>query len=235
MQQRHEALDSLDDFPTPPWATRALCERLLALGHPLASQTAWEPCCNRGYMVKPLREYLANVRASDVHRYPDYALDDEPELMDFTLTGATEPKVDWTVGNPPFNLAEAFIRTALAVSRVGCAMLVRGAFTEGERRYEQLFSRLPPAFELKFSERVVMLRGRLIRAGAPDPFNLDEQGNPKAASSATSYVWLVWLHGESDTRARWIAPTRRRLERAGDYPIYPRTVAALGGLFEAVA
>ncbi len=26
MQQRSEPHDSLDDFPTPPWATRALCE-----------------------------------------------------------------------------------------------------------------------------------------------------------------------------------------------------------------
>jgi hypothetical protein len=25
MQQRSEPHDSLDDFPTPPWATRALC------------------------------------------------------------------------------------------------------------------------------------------------------------------------------------------------------------------
>lgn len=28
MQRRVEPLDSLDDFPTPPWATRALCEWL---------------------------------------------------------------------------------------------------------------------------------------------------------------------------------------------------------------
>jgi len=29
MAQRFEALDSLDDFPTPPWATRALFEHIL--------------------------------------------------------------------------------------------------------------------------------------------------------------------------------------------------------------
>ena len=28
MQQRSEPHDSLDDFPTPPWATRALCQHL---------------------------------------------------------------------------------------------------------------------------------------------------------------------------------------------------------------
>lgn len=42
--------------------------------------------------------------------------------------------------------------------------------------------------------------------------------DPKA-STATSYCWLVWLrHGDGDTRLRWIAPCRKRLERAGDYP-----------------
>ena len=30
MNQRREARDSLDDFPTPPWATRALCEHVIA-------------------------------------------------------------------------------------------------------------------------------------------------------------------------------------------------------------
>lgn len=29
MAQRIEAKDSPDDFPTPPWATRALCEYIL--------------------------------------------------------------------------------------------------------------------------------------------------------------------------------------------------------------
>ena len=32
MAQRKEPPDSLDFFPTPPWATRALCERLASEG-----------------------------------------------------------------------------------------------------------------------------------------------------------------------------------------------------------
>jgi hypothetical protein len=36
MAQRFEPLDSLDDFPTPPWATRALCGYLVQAGHDLA-------------------------------------------------------------------------------------------------------------------------------------------------------------------------------------------------------
>jgi len=233
MQQRHEAPDSLDDFPTPPWATRALMEFLLSIGVPLGDLAGWEPCCNRGFMVRPLREYLASVRASDVIRYSDWTLDDEPELLDFATIGAAEPMVDLIVANPPFNLAEAFIAIARDRARVGCAMLVRCAFTEGERRYERLYSKRPPDFELHFSERVVMLKARLIRAGAVDPFA--EKPGTKA-STATAYVWLIWMaDGDGDTRARWIAPCRLRLERAGDYPVYPIEVLSPGGMFEATA
>ncbi|AJP72276.1 hypothetical protein TS85_11490 [Sphingomonas hengshuiensis] len=233
MQRRVEAHDSLDDFPTPPWATRALCEFLASQGLPLGKLTGWEPCCNRGYMVLPMREYLAFVRASDVVRYPDWVLGDEPELIDFATTGHTEPMVDVIVANPPFNLGEAFIHVALGRARVAVAMFVRSAFVEGENRYERLYSKRPPDFELHFAERVVILRGRLVQAGKLDPF-ADKPGTK--ASTATSYSWLVWMiGGAGDTRARWIAPCRRRLERPGDYPVYPTAVLAPGGMFGAVA
>jgi hypothetical protein len=229
MQQRAEAPDSLDDFPTPPWATRALIEFLEAIGCALSTQSAWEPCCNRGYMVRPMLESFDSARASDVMLYSDYIGGCTPELIDFVTTGFTEPAVDWIFANPPFNLAEEFISVARGLARVGCAMLVRGAFTEGTGRYSRLFGVRPPDFELKFTERVVMLKGRLVRVGEPDPFNLDDDGNLRDASTATSYVWLIWLReGGGDTRARWIAPCRLRLERDGDYPVYdiPRPAVA---------
>ena len=70
MQQRSEPHDSLDDFPTPPWATRALCEWLVANWcqerSDWASFTCREPAANRGHMVRPLREYFGQVLASDL-------------------------------------------------------------------------------------------------------------------------------------------------------------------------
>jgi hypothetical protein len=68
MAQRSEAADSPDDFPTPPWATRALCEHLLPK-HKLAKQTCLEPACGRGHMVRPLREYFGAVDAADAYHY----------------------------------------------------------------------------------------------------------------------------------------------------------------------
>lgn len=213
------APEELEYFPTPPWATRALCE-FLQLVQPgdLRDFSCWEPCCGEGHMARPLGEYFGEVRASDVHPYGDN------EVADFTLVPMVADEiasVDFCVFNPPFKLALAFIQAATAASRMGFAMLVRSAFIEGEERHAKLWSVFPPAYVLQFSERVVMLEGRLIEAGKVDPFA--EKPGTKA-STATAYVWLVWLAGQFDTRARWIAPCRRRLERPGDYPDYGQDV-----------
>ncbi len=237
MQRRRVAPDALDYFPTPPFASRALCEFLVEQGEPLDQLECWEPACGEMHMVRPLREYFRSVRASDVHGYVANGHD----ILDFTLTGATEPPADWIISNPPFNLAEDFIRVALSCARRGVAMLLRGAFLESEGRFERLFSKAAPAFVLQFVERVAMLEGRLVRIGDVDPFA--EKPGTKC-STATSYCWFVWMRGVpercwlGDTRLRWIAPCRRRLERSGDYPDYSgrfETPAIEVGLFGEVA
>ncbi|WP_226782737.1 hypothetical protein [Oceaniglobus trochenteri] len=197
MQQRREAHDSLDDFPTPPWATRALCEWLAQHGALPAHLTCREPAANRGHMVAPLKEVFASVEASDVHDYGAGF-----PLADY-LMGAVG-QVDWTITNPPFRLAQPFIQQALRSSRCGVAMILRTAFLEGVGRHRDLFSVTPPTDILQFSERVVMHRGRLSAKG----------------SSATAYCWVVWRKTvvQGRTAFRWIAPCRARLERAGDYP-----------------
>lgn len=195
MQQRSEPHDSLDDFPTPPWATRALCEFITAQGYDLSLLSCREPAANRGHMVKPLREFFSPVEASDIFDYgagfrqSDY------------LFGPIPNAVDWTITNPPFRLAEQFIERMAASSDVGFAVIVRAAFLEGQGRFERLFSKNPPSFVLQFTERVVMHKGRLAPEG----------------STATAYAWLVWIDGEYPTQLRWIAPCRKRLEWEGDY------------------
>jgi hypothetical protein len=198
MQRRVEAHDSLDDFPTPPWATRALCEWLCNnQSDPLDMWTVREPAANRGHMVKPLAEYFNRVEASDVH---DYGVG--YPVADY-LWGPIPAPVHWTITNPPFRLAEQFIQRALESSTKGVAVIVRSAFLEGKARFESLFSVSPPAYVLQFVERAPMCKGKI------DP----------TVSSATSYSWLIWHPNleYADTRLRWIAPCRKKLERASDY------------------
>lgn len=192
MQQRKEPHDSLDDFPTPPWATRALCEKL----GDVSGLICREPAANRGHMVKPLSEYFGTVLGSDVH---DYGAD----FPVFDFVGMEiPPSVDWTITNPPFRLAEAFIQRALETSRSGVAVIVRSAFLEGIGRYQNLFSVTPPSSVMQFVERAPMVRGRI----------------DKDAASATAYSWIVWQKPfDGITRLDWIAPCRKRLERPEDY------------------
>lgn len=200
MQQRSEPHASLDDFPTQPWATRALLRQVF--GTNLTNHlTCREPAANRGHMVRPLREYFGSVEGSDIFDYGagfpqrDY------------LFGPAPAPVDWTITNPPFRLAEQFIARARATSRAGVAAIVRSAFLEGVGRYRDLFSMAPPSAVLQFSERVVMHKGRL---------------SPKG-STATAYCWLVWdmQECEAGTRFEWIPPCRKHFERASDYEVAP--------------
>lgn len=198
MQQRSEPHDSLDDFPTPPWATRALCEWIRDMGYQVGEITCREPAANRGHMVKPLREYFASVEASDIHDYGagfpvhDYLFGADPVGI-----------VGWTITNPPFRLAQQFIGQMRNTSRLGCAVIVRSAFLEGVGRYRDLFSDAAPTDILQFSERVVMHKGKLSAKG----------------STATAYCWLVWRKNDrtGQTRFDWIPPCRKRLEHPSDY------------------
>lgn len=208
MSQRSEPADSLDFFPTPPWATRALCEHLDCWGA-IGKDSAWDPACGQGHMVRPLREYFARVHASDVHAYGG-----EQECQrDFLIPWAAHDfEVDWVITNPPFRLAEEFVLRGLEVARTGVAMLVRTAFLEGVGRHGRLFGKRPPEWILQFTERVPMAKGRL---------------DPKG-STATAYCWVVWVDASREVDAAawcrcgfpafdWLSPCRARLERPGDY------------------
>lgn len=227
MQQRIEAHDSLEDFPTPPWATRALCEKLRYAGEPIETQSVWEPACNRGYMARPLQEYFAEVFATDVH---DYGWSGQQDEADFTFQSARPMlQPDWIVTNPPFRLAERFIQTGLRIATRGIAVFVRSSFVEGVGRYDALFRHTPESVFMPFVERVVLWKGVLL-----DPDVSITRWNKKRdqlvtekPTSATSYCWLVF---EKSHKGKGyvdrIAPCRKLLTRHGDYPPLP---AHLGG------
>ncbi len=236
MAQRQNSFDSADDFPTPPYATRALLEYLAQFGcwsRGTLGGSAWDPAANRGHMVRVLVEYFSQVRASDLHDYgAGFAIED------FRLPLGGDP-VDWIISNPPFNLGIEFIERALHAARYGVAMLVRTQFLAGMSRYRDLFSMRPPQYILQFAERVVMLEGRLVRAGAVDLMGKrsNKTGKLPKASTATDYLWLVWASEEFYEFAPepiefphklfdWIPPCRLKLEKPGDYPEVPDGLAA---------
>lgn len=196
MAQRIEPKDSPDDFPTPPWATRALIEHVLDGKNELARMSCLEPACGAGHMAKVLKEYFENVESADAFDY-GYG-----EIKDFLGKNVEANSVDWVITNPPFRLAEEFVVQASRTARKGIAILARTVFLESVGRYEGIFREMPPTKFAQFVERVPMVKGRL----------------DSKATTATGYAWLVWEKPATTMpRLMWVPPCRRRLERPSDY------------------
>jgi hypothetical protein len=217
MQQRTEPHNSLDDFPTPPWATRALFEGPEGeWSLQTSTRSVREPCANRGYMVRPLKERFASVLASDVFDYGcGFAVQDY-------LFGPIPERTNWTVMNPPFRLAEQFIARSVQCSDI-TAVFVRTSFLEGQDRCNNLFLKHRPMNILHFAERVVIHKGKMLDPDVPIK-HWDKNKNEwvmRKPSTATSYSWVVFGdYPAKKTLTDWIPPCRKRLERASDYEGY---------------
>lgn len=205
MAQRSEPKTSLDDFPTPPWATRALVEHIIR-DPEISSQSCLEPACNRGFMSFVLEEYFGEVTSSDIFDY-GYG-----QVQEFLGGSYQEDSFDWVVTNPPFKMAEDFFFEARRVARVGVALLTRTVFIESVGRYNRLFSKYPPTYFAQFSERVPMVKGRI----------------DKKASTATGYSWLLWdlRQPQIAPQLTWVPPCRKSLELDGDYDLPVRKVVS---------
>lgn len=224
MAARREPKDSLDDFPTPPWAGRALCEHVIGR---VAKCSVWDPAANRGFLLRGLGDHFWRCLASDIAEYPGWvgpAATAAQWREDFLFARSPDHNLDWIVTNPPFRLAARFVRHALALRpRRGVAMFVRTAFLESETRWRLLFRDTPPDIFAQFAERVVLLKGRCLDPDVPVPVRSAKTGRieMKKPSTATAYCWLVWLTDGLDAAASrrpvWIPPCRRRLARPGDY------------------
>jgi hypothetical protein len=213
MSMRTEAPDSLDFFPTPPWAVRAFLPILQELDPELSNASVWEPACGEGHMASVLAEAAHVVYPTDVFNYEaGWGASNCSAWfnVDFLSENASPDAfatidqlgIDWIITNPPFKTALQFVELSLARARRGVAMLVRTAWLEGGDRFDRLFSPHPPYLIAQYAERVPMTKGRW------DP----------EASTATSYCWVVWLVGRNEpTEFCWIPPRQRRtLTRQSD-------------------
>jgi len=189
--RRIEPADSLDYFPTPPWAVRALFTHILGT-RGFQDMSVEEPASGEGHMAYALADYFGTVRASDIFDYGVGA--DVRDYLDRSAW-ADIPLPDWTVMNPPFaEKSLAFMRRALGRSRRGVAVFVRNTQLGGINRYRDVFRPSRPAIVAPFVERVPLHRGRWVPYG----------------STMTDYCWIVfrraagWNAPRTDTD--WIPP-----------------------------
>ncbi len=198
LSQRFEALESLDDFPTPPWATRALME--IVIKEDVSKMICLEPACNRGYMSTVLEYYFSKVISSDVYDYGYGTVTDFVRDKKYA-----DGLVDWVITNPPFVLADDFILEGLRVAKRGIAMLARTSVIESVGRYNKIFSKTPPTVLAQFTERVGMTKGEVA----------------SITGSAMSICWLVWdkTVKSKQSSLMWIPPCHKMLEKPNDYDL----------------
>lgn len=195
MARRDTSKNELDFFPTPPFGTRALLEQLFTEYQ--SGQFCLEPAAGMADMTNVLKEWFSVVDSYDiVDRGMGFG------VRDFLTYSWKENSYDWVITNPPFNKAEEFIIQGLKVARKGVAVLSRTQLVEGQKRYNNIYSKYPPSTIYTFVERLPMFKNRLNRKG----------------STATSYSWFVWKKPLIyTTELHWIPPCRKRLERDTDY------------------
>ena len=154
-----------DFYPTPPEATRAL-----AIVEPFPNEI-WEPACGEGAISEVLKSYGFHVISTDIERR-GYG-----GQLDFLAADIAPCKA--IVTNPPFSLAEPFIRKAHALGIEYMALLLKSNyFHAGKRR--QLFIDYRPSIIYPLSWRVD------FTGGGANHFDC---------------MWVVWRDLQSENRS----------------------------------
>lgn len=161
-----------DWYVEPAWAVEALFD-----AHRIVGPVIWDPACGRGTIVMTAMQWGYDAIGSDIADRADGRF----HTADF-LRNPLGWTADTIVCNPPYALAEPFIRQALAHTREQVAMLLRLSFLESAKR-GPLFDTTPLAKVLVFRRRVSMPPGDLLAAGEVEP-----------KGGAIAFGWFIWDH-----------------------------------------
>jgi len=154
-----------DVYATPAWCVRRLLEAC-----PLPNGRWLEPACGDGAIVRAVKFH----RSPDVWGMSDIRRVDVPgaQQADFLSPGAwgRVTPFDVIITNPPYSLAEPFVRRALELAPHGhVVMLLRLAWLASARR------------------------APLMRANAPDVYVLPNRPSfTGGRTDSTDYGWFVW-------------------------------------------
>ncbi len=160
-----------DLYETPACAVRAL----LRTGEVDRHGAIWEPCAGRGAIVCELRAAGCTVVAHDLVAY-DSADDGIETPIDFLMERKPPLGVSTIITNPPYKLADAFIRNGLNLGLPFVALLRLMAY-EGTARSDLMDCHL-----------------RRTWSGIERLPTMHREGwqGPRTASAGTPFAWFVF-------------------------------------------
>lgn len=202
MVARRSSKNSLDDFPTPPWATRAFFHYVVPEFLRASDLIFLEPAAGRGHMARTIKEFVQLVKAADVKDYGRGY-----KVADYT-NGGKYGRYDAMMTNPPYKCANDFVVRALNEARY-VAILVRTLWLEGGKdvptsRWNRILKERPPQRVGLISARMPARKGRVI------------QKHPVFVS----HSWVFWdqMSSQKGTQFIWIPPEAQQLlEKDADY------------------
>lgn len=162
-----------DFYATEPKAVKLLCEK------EIFNSSILEPCAGLGHISEVLKEYGYNVLSYDLIDR-GYGIGNFDFLIDELELYKKDIPFD-IVTNPPYSLAEQFVRRAIQVIPNNCkvAMFLKLQFLEGKSR-RKLFDVCPPKVVYVSSARLQCAKNA----------NFVKNGN-----NAQAYAWFVWEKG----------------------------------------
>lgn len=175
--------ESNDFYATDPMAIDKL------VGVMSLPSKIWECACGLGHLSEELKSFGFKVVSTDLvdRGYGD--------VVDFLQTKDIPEGCTCILTNPPYKYALDFIKHSLDLFPENglCIMFLKTTFLEGQKRYDELFSKNPPHYVLQFSRRVLCAK------------NGEFQRMKDGGGSAVSYAWFVWKKGyQGNTVIKWI-------------------------------
>lgn len=164
------ARDPQDWYVEPEWCS----ERLFDV-EPFEGPVL-DPACGMGRIVQAARRAGHSALGTDL-----IARTDGAAVVNF-LTAYPFGNWDNIVCNPPFRIAEKFVRRALELTPRKVAMLLPAAWVQGDKRSRWLET-TPLARVLFIAPRPSMPPGAVIAAGE------------KPGNGTTDFAWFIWLRG----------------------------------------
>jgi len=169
----HNSKREKDDYyATPPRAINDLISKVDL------NANVWEVACGGGHLSERLKSFGHIVKSTDL---VDRGYNDFDGQLDF-INSPTEKFDGDIVTNPPYKLATEFVEKSLDSVNMGgkVCMFLKIQFLEGQKRYEQLYSKGGLKYVLVYSKRISTAK------------NADFD---KYKTTAMCHAWFVWEKG----------------------------------------
>lgn len=197
-----------DFYPTPGDVTQALLDFLQIP----APASIWEPACGDGAMSEVLKANGHEVYSTDLREDSGYGEEGGLDFLRYqpdppTGIPITAVYSDWIITNPPFSVAEEFIRKALSLTP-NVAMLLSNQYWHAATRLN-LFRDHPPAFVLPLTWRPAFLEAE------------------RGSSPMMNVMWTVWQEGLNNCVYRPVPkPNKNQLPQRREFDLNQRDTSA---------